>query len=278
VKKGLKRRQKRQLALLTLVVLIASVAAIMLLTPFFNITEIIVQGNKVLSDEEIISVSGINTGVNTFSVNLSKAEENILESESRIASVEIERDLPGRVVINVIEEVGVAYLTADVGYVIITADGRCIEVTSGISTNEQGLNVNTAPSLPKIVGMNNVEYSVGSIITAGNKKQLRDLLECLDELTKQKYIFDVVEIDVTDTSNIKFYYKSRSLCAILGETEKLDYKIECFGAIYNEHVLKNTKEGEMPSGYINLTRADKPTYRPKEEIKEETDPNTQKTQ
>ena len=64
----------------------------------------------------------------------------------------------------------------------------------------------------------------------------------------------------------------------MGRTEKLDYKIACFGSIYKEYVLGKTKEGEMPSGYIDLTRPDMPTYRPKEEIPEKTDESIQKTQ
>lgn len=277
-KKGLKKRQKRQLALLTLVVLIASVAAIMLLTPFFNITEIDVHGNMHISSEDIIKYSGINKDVNIFSIDLDKAEDNVLASESRIASAKIERSLPNKVTITVVEEVGVAYLTADEGYVIITADGRCIDVSNGTETSEQGMSVIAAPHLPKIVGMSNVKYKVGKTVTSENEKQLQELLKCLRELTKQGYVFDVAEIDVTDTSDIKFYYQSRNLCVILGRTEKLDYKIACFGSIYKEYVLGKTKEGEMPSGYIDLTRPDMPTYRPKEEIPEKTDESIQKTQ
>ncbi len=278
VKKGLKKRQKRQLALLTLVVLIASVAAIMLLTPFFNITQIEVRGNMHVSDEDIIRFSGIRTNVNTFSVDLDKAEKNILETESRIESAKIERSLPNKVIITVVEEVGVAYLTADEGYVVITADGRCIEVTDGAMSSEQGMSIIAPPPYAKIVGMSNVKYKVGSTITSENEKQLEELLKCLHEFTRQGYVSDMVEIDVTDTSDIKFYYKSRNLCVTIGRAEKIDYKMECFGSIYSDYVLEKTKEGEMPSGYIDLTREDKPTYRPKEKVTVNQDSNTQNSQ
>ena len=73
-----RRKQKKQLALLTFIILIASIAAIMLLTPGFNVKKIKVTGNSVIKEDEIIRSSGIVTGVNIFDISLKKANENIL--------------------------------------------------------------------------------------------------------------------------------------------------------------------------------------------------------
>ena len=126
----MKRRQKKQLAFLTVIVLLASVVAIVLLTPAFNIEKIEVRGNSVLKDEQIIRSSGITKGVSIFGVSLKEAKDN-LKSMGYIESVKIKRSLPSTIRINVVEEVGVAYLKAKEGFVIITADGRCIDITDG---------------------------------------------------------------------------------------------------------------------------------------------------
>lgn len=248
--KKMKRRQKRELALLTVIVLIASIAAIMLLTPGFEIKKVEVHGNSVLQDEEIIRSSGIVTGVNIFGVSLGEVKDNI-KSMGYIESVKVKRSLPSTVKITVVEEVGVGYIKAEDGYVIITADGRCVDITDGLEDSKDGKKTATTPQLPKIKGMKNVKYKVGNIITAENEAQLTSLLTCLHEFSKYGYIFDMREIDVSDTTDIKFYYKSKDLCVTVGDTDRVGYKMECFGPILSEL-------GENPTGYINLERL---TYR-----------------
>lgn len=71
----LRQRQKKQLAALTLVIMISGICAVMMLTPLFDITEITVSGNSVVSDEDIIRSGGIVRGINIFSVSLGKAKK-----------------------------------------------------------------------------------------------------------------------------------------------------------------------------------------------------------
>ncbi len=267
-KRKLSKRQKRQLALLTVVVLIASVIAILLLTPGFNIEKIEVVGANSLDEKVVIKASGLSIGVNIFSADLSDAEDNV-KAMGSIENVEIERSLPSTVIITIKEEVGVAYIPAENGYIIITADGRCIEKTDFVTQSKEGdSNVATAPKLPKITGINNIKYSKGKTITAENDGgKLEALFACLHEFARQGYISNMVEIDASDIDDIKFYYQSKALCVSMGRynSEKIKYRMECFGQIYN-YVVENTKEGEMPSGYVNLERL---IYREKENPEEE---------
>lgn len=248
--KKMKRRQKKQLALLTMIVLVASLVAIMLLTPGFDIKKVEVHGNSVLKDEEIIRSSGIVEGVNIFGVSLGEARDNV-KSMGYIESVKIRRALPSTIEITVVEEVGVGYIKAEEGYVIITADGRCVDITDGLEGSKDGEKTATVPGLPKIKGMKDVKYKIGNIITSENEGQLNSLLTCLHEFSKYGYVFDMREIDVSDTTDIKFYYKSKDLCVTVGNADRVGYKMECFGPILSQL-------GENPEGYINLERL---TYR-----------------
>lgn len=246
----MKRRQRKQLAFLIALVLVASVISIVLLTPAFNIKKIEVHGNSVLKDEQIIRSSGITKGVNIFGVSLSEAKDN-LKSMGYIESVKIKRSLPSTIRISIVEEVGVAYLNAEEGFVIITADGRCIDITDG---TDEKKNVKT-PDFPLVKGMKEVKYKEGSIITSENETQLEALFTCLHEFSKYGYIFDIREIDMSDISDIRFYYRTKDLCVTIGTPEKVGYKMECFGPILSEL-------GENPTGYINLERL---TYRKAQE-------------
>lgn len=260
----IKRKQKKQMALVTIVILISSVIAIMLLTPGFNIEKIKVYGNSVLAEEEIIRASGVVKGVNIFGVSLGRAKDNI-KSMGYIESVKVKRSLPSTIEITVVEEVGVAYIKAEEGYVIITADGRCIDITDGLSKSDgKAAEQNAAaPQLPLVKGMKSVTYRVGSMLKSEDEQQLEALVACLHEFSKYGYVFDMSQIDMANLNDIKFYYMGKDLCVTVGSTEKLGYKMECFGPILSQL-------GENPTGFINLERL---TYRKEELPKPETEEN-----
>ncbi len=254
------KRQKKQLAIVTVVILIASIVAIMLLTPMFDVKTIKVKGNSVIQSQEVVGASGIALGVNIFEVNLDKAKKNV-RSIGYVEDVKIKRRLPSTIEITVVEEVGVAYIKAEEGYVIITASGRCIDVSDGRKENKKGEKDSVAlPELAHITGLTKVKYKVGETITAENPDQLKVLFSCLHEFSKQGYVFDMVEIDMSDMNKIEFYYKTRNLRVSVGDASKIEYKMECFGPILEEI-------GADAQGYIDLERL---TYR-KPEVKAETE-------
>ncbi len=252
--KNIKRRQRKQLALITVVIMVASVVAIILLTPGFDIKKINIYGNSVIKSEDIALQSGITEGTNIFDVSLKNAKKNIL-SIGYIESVKIKRRLPSTIDITVVEEVGVAYLKADKGYVIITADGRCIDVTDGVVKDDKGnKNTKEIPELPVITGLGKVKYKVGDVITSEDDSQkLEVLFECLYEFSKDNHIFNMLEIDLSRLDEIKFYYLNRNLCVVVGDAKKLSYKMETFGT-----TLKKIMEEDNPSpkGVLDLSRVD----------------------
>lgn len=238
--KKMKKRQRKQLSFLIGIVLLFSIAAIIMLTPAFNVKKIEVYGNSVLKDEQIVAASGIVKGVNIFGISIKETKENI-KSLGYVENVKIKRSLPSTIKITVVEEVGVAYLKADDGFVIVAADGRCVDITDGVDENGT---VKT-PDIPLVKGLKNAKYKVGKVITTENEVQFEALTACLHEFCKQEYIFKIREIDVTDITDIKFYYHSKDLCVTIGTTDLLDYKLECFGAYLG-------KVDTIPTGYISL--------------------------
>ena len=256
--KKFKRKQKKQMAALTFIILVSALISIMLLTPMFDIKEISVHGNSVVKDEEIVKSSKITTGINIFGVSLSAAKDNI-KSMGYIESVKIKRRLPSTIDITVVEEVGVAYIKAQEGYAIITADGRCVDITDGMLDEDKEKQTASTPNLPLIKGLKGIKYKVGNVLKSEDEEQLNALLTCLHEFSKQGYVFDMREIDMSDLKNISFYYKGKDLRVSIGTTAKIGYKMECFGPILEQI-------GENPKGYIDLERL---TYRKNQEVKSE---------
>ena len=277
-KSKLKRRQKKQLAFLTMITLVAALIAVILLTPAFNVNNIEITGNSMVSDEEIIMAGGLSKNVNILNVDTDAAEENI-KSLPYIKKAEIKRSFPDTIKIKVTEEVGVAYFTTKDGYVIIASDGKCIDVSSGLSEdiNSSG-QVAQLPKLPVIKGIKNVKYSKGEIVKSEDSHRLKSLFVCLHEFARQGYIFDMKEIDMSDPEDIRFYYKGKELCVSVGNTQRIGYKMECFRPIYEE-VVNMTKKGQLPKGFIDLEHN---SYRENIEIPtknaEDTEAETKKAQ
>ena len=250
-KSRLKRKQKKQIAVLSVIILIASFAAILLLTPLFNISEITVHGNSVISEEQIIKSAEIIKGVNIFDVSLRKAQKNI-EEIGYIDEVKVKRKLPSEIEIDIVEAVGVACVTAENGFIVITSDGRCLELseTAAVSTfskNKDGEVSEAQKNLPVIKGLKNVKYKVGKTITSEDKARLDKLFDCLKAFTKSEFIFDMTQIDISDMNDIRFFYNGGKLVVSVGSGEKLDYKMECFKPILAEI-------GEDPEGYVDMER------------------------
>jgi cell division septal protein FtsQ len=79
--------------------------------PDYNLTAIEINDDGMLSREQILSASGIREGENIFAVNLSKAREN-LSQLPQVEHVELERMLPAKIAVTVVERKPVAWLTA----------------------------------------------------------------------------------------------------------------------------------------------------------------------
>ena len=99
-----------------------------LFTPIFNITDITVTGNSVLTDKEIITASGIKKGSNLFLMNKSKAEDGV-SSLGYVEEVDVKRKFFSRVQIEVKESVEVAYIAFSGSYAGLGTDGRILSIT-----------------------------------------------------------------------------------------------------------------------------------------------------
>lgn len=82
--------------------------------------DIVVKGNILLKDEEIIEKANISKE-NFFKLNTKNIENNIKQLDN-IKSVKVEKLLPNKIVINVVEDADFAYVSVDKGYLIISSD------------------------------------------------------------------------------------------------------------------------------------------------------------
>ncbi|MBQ8588020.1 MAG: FtsQ-type POTRA domain-containing protein [Clostridia bacterium] len=118
------RRRNTILVLFTAIILIV----VCLFTPLFDITDVSVIGNKILSEEDIVKASGIKKGSNLFLLNTGKSEERI-NSLGYVDSVEVKRKFLARIEIEITESVEAAYIAFAGNYVGIDSEGKILSIT-----------------------------------------------------------------------------------------------------------------------------------------------------
>ena len=90
---------------------------------------VVVTGNREISDEEIIKLSGIKTGGNLFDVHPLIAQHKI-KKNLYIEDVDVDRKLPNTVEINISERSGKAqFVNGQEVSVVTDNDGKVLEIS-----------------------------------------------------------------------------------------------------------------------------------------------------
>ena len=69
-----------------------------------KVTSVQVEGNRILDDEEVLILAGIEKGDNLFKVNLYVVQE-MVRKNLFVKSVSVKREVPNRVVLSIVERV-----------------------------------------------------------------------------------------------------------------------------------------------------------------------------
>lgn len=221
--------------LLTLVAIVA--AAVFGVTVFFQVNTFEIHGVENYSEDAVIIASGIELGQSILLVDKSKVASRINTRLPYVQSVQIERRLPGTVVITVTEGKAAASVRSEYDeYWLIDNKGKLMEQ----------VNEDRAASVTQISGVSALLPVAGDQIRLSQEDQQRlDVaLELLQQLERYDLAGRIVSIDVTQLYNIVMYYTDQFEIQ-LGSTEELDYKIK-----YLAYALESL---DGKSGLIDLT-------------------------
>lgn len=130
----------------------------------FAAGRIAVLGNRHLSETRVLSLSGIEPGINIFAVNLSLARKRLL-SDGWIAEARVGREIPDRLVVRVREHVPLAVLDLGKKYVM-SREGTIIKEFSETDF----------PGLPLVTGL---DYSDLPLEDGSPRESLTALLRLL---------------------------------------------------------------------------------------------------
>lgn len=241
-----KRASKKLISIFSCLLLIGVIAVFAFTTPIFNITKIEVNGNSQVSNDTIISMSGLKKGENIFKFNNSIIQ-NIKENQY-IEEVKIDRKLPGTINIS-INERNIKYQIKLINsYAYIDKNGYILEISS------------IKKEVPVIVGLKVTENDLI------NKKRLD--VQDLEKLNKIQKVIDaaksieidniITEINIENDNDYYIYIESQNKKIYIGNTNNLPNKM-----LYVKKILEEEKE-QSGTGFVNgdIGSGFKPYFRP----------------
>ena len=211
----------------------------------FQVRDITVQGGITIPEKEIIALSGIAEGMNTFSIDDDVVERNI-ESNRYLSFICVEKQLPDKIVLQVRERVP----AAAVKYcgILYTMDNRGMVL-------EESLDTEADTGLVNVAGMDIHDCRVGQTLMLNNASQMKAFTEVLVELKVMSALDRVKELDLSNMDNL--FIVSDDFTVRLGAAENLHAKLRSM-LLTLDHLTREGYEG----GTVDVSTPVNPTYIP----------------
>ncbi|PLT34296.1 cell division protein FtsQ/DivIB [Bacillus sp. V5-8f] len=120
-----KRKANRRLVILLSIFFVLIASVMYFLSPLSHIRSITVQGNRYLSQEEVVRLSGLTSDTSIWKMNKKQSIEKI-KSNPEIETVEIRAKIPNSVIIKVNERNRMAYLAKEGRFLPILENGEIL--------------------------------------------------------------------------------------------------------------------------------------------------------
>lgn len=236
-----KRRKKRAIrrTIISLVLLISILSILCLKLPYFNVSNVKVLNNNIISAEEILNLSKVNKGTNIFYMNLKNIETNVMKNPY-ILSVEVRRKIPNTITISVKEREAAFYINSGSINLIVDKHGVVLEEKEDIS------NMN----LINLQGVELQDVKIGKVIPFDDKRKINVISLITDLIAINTSNINISSVNIKDVLDIRVY--SESLCIKLGDTSNIKDKLNLALNIINDNKLNKAK------GYIDVSFQAKP--------------------
>ncbi|HEX3015491.1 MAG TPA: FtsQ-type POTRA domain-containing protein [Desulfobacteria bacterium] len=118
----LARRSNNRVWIISITLLAALAVLGALRSPMFNVQQVVVEGNRLVSEQDILDLANVGLGTNIFRVPTASIAQNVA-LHPLIKSVNVSRRLPSTLVISVTERQPVAMVPVQNGFVIVDEQG-----------------------------------------------------------------------------------------------------------------------------------------------------------
>ena len=176
----------------------------LLVSPLFQVRQLDIYGNDVITRHEILEISGLSVGINIFTFNARGAASRLSEGLPYARDVSIVRHFPDRVAVHLIERVPVANLrpAAISTYLLIDSEGVVLAVQNMPRWG-----------LPQITGLSFDAFTVGQPLVVDNPLVFKDILELSSIFRIYDFMPNMVDFSnprdiVLTKGNFRIYFGS----------------------------------------------------------------------
>ena len=229
-----KKRARRSVFYVFLFLAVSLVFLAVCVAVFLNVENVTVNGIERYSYEEIIEHVPITVGENIYSFDAEEIEANIMQALPYVGEVQIKRDLPTTVVIEIIEKK--PYYAAELAgdTYLMSADLKVLEKLPDTSAESTGLATLSLTSVRSCIVGNALEF-----VDERTTDALNELYSCFEA----NYIETKIRgVDVRSRFDIYIDYDNR-FEVYLGDTDNIDIKIRFLVGVIDE--LGEGTKGEI---------------------------------
>ncbi len=244
--KARRARRVRLIFLLSIVLVVLVIVALVIVgiaagsgqSSVFSIREITVVGNSRYTAEQLIEASGLQVGQSVWAVNKKAAAENIQNRCPYVESVEVASASFDVIQISVTETTAIGVMEVDGQWQVVGATGRAVEILPAAQTPPEGyLYLKGATATGEGLGGQAMDERSFTIV--------RTLLDAFAQYGLQ----DIVEIDLTDKTNLSLSWRGQVTVA-LGNDSNLTHEI---GVVANVLPQLLEQHGEQIRGQLNVS-------------------------
>ncbi len=238
------RKFRNLMVYLSIISIVLIVSIVLSLTVFFKTEQIIVSGNEMYSQQEIIEASGLSLGQNIFTANKSAASDRIEKTYPYIENANVYFSIPDAIKIDITMAHPSYMIEALGGFYIVSDKGKVLEV---VATDDEA-------QVPIIEGVTVEGKTPGEYLEFSSEiveKGLEEIFSAVRELNFKT--ITGVNVETTKGGTVKFSlaYDDRIVIE-LGTPDHLNYKINTAYTIVNE---KLDIDGSKPKGVLDVSKS-----------------------
>ena len=244
VNKQKPKKTKKIIKWTCLIVIILATIILFMMSSVFNIKEIKVINNNIISAEEIINLSTLKTDTNMFKTT-NRIIKNSLKTNAYIEDVKIKRNFNGVITLDITERKPTYMLKLNNEYVYINNQGYMLEIS------------NTPLQVPIIIGYETPteEIKEGNRLVINDLKKLEDVIKIMNSASDKSFLDTITSIDITDETNYKLIIESENKIVQFGDIKNTNIKM-----LRIEEVIKQEKG---KAGEIYFQNSEKIIFREK---------------
>lgn len=220
-----KKRSRRTVFYVFLFLFVSLIFLAVCVAVFLKIKTVNINGNSRYSYEQIRELVNITEGENIYSFDSKENENAIMRALPYIGSVEINRDLPTTVDINIIEEE--PYFAAELAgdTYLLSSNLKVLEKIADNETDTSGLTVLKLNNVQRCIVGEYIEFVDGRTFDA-----IFDLYECF---VANDIEDKIIAVDVRSRFDIYIDYEGR-FDVYVGDMENINIKIKFLVGIIDE--------------------------------------------